>query len=263
MRAADDENQELKPFLEHLEDLRTTLIRCAAVLAISMVVVAPFLPWVMRVLKLPLAKVVKNPDQFLQLFDITGGFMLAMNMAFWTGVTVSSPFLLIFIGQFIFPALKRSEQRVVLRAGGFALGLFLVGALIGYFFMLPFAIDAMLGVNRWMQIQPQWLELRRYIVFCLQLVAASGLAFEMPVVLAVLGRFGVINTTQLRGKRRHAIVAILIIAAILSPPDGLTMWILAVPLYILYEGCIWLIWGWEREKAALAARGVVKPAKTD
>jgi sec-independent protein translocase protein TatC len=82
--------------------------------------------------------------------------------------------------------------------------------------------------------------------FSTQLLIAFGLAFEMPVVLLILGRLGLLNSTQLREKRRHAIIVILVIGAVLTPPDVVSQLIMSVPLYLLFELCIWIIWMWEK-----------------
>ena len=247
MHDRDEQASELKPFLEHLEDLRKTLIRCAAALLLGMIIVAPFLPTILDFLKQPLKRIVENPDTFLRSLEVSGAFTSAMTMAFWCGLLISSPFLVFFVGAFLFPALTSRERKMVLRASGFAFTLFFFGVVLGYYFTLPFALSAMFSMNTWLGTQAEW-TLSSYVSFTTQLMIAFGLAFEMPLVILVLGKLGIVTAKQLREKRRHAFVAILILGAALTPPDVVSQLIMSIPLYILFELCIWIIWTWERKK---------------
>jgi sec-independent protein translocase protein TatC len=247
MKAADDPAPEVKPFLEHIEDLRRTIIRCAISLGLGMAVAFPLLPRILGQLKKPLIQIVDDPDNFLMSMDPAGAFTASLQMAFWCGLLISSPFLILFIGQFVLPALTQREQRLVLRASGFAVALFAVGVWLAHRFTLPFALYALFGMNQWLGIKAAW-TLTSYVTFSVQLLAAFGLAFEMPMILLILGKLGILHSAQLRSKRRHAIVAILVVAAALTPPDVFSLLIMSVPLILLYELCVWMIWGWERKK---------------
>ena len=253
MKAADDPSAELKPFLEHLEDLRQTIIRCAAALVVGMCVAAPLIPRMLGILKAPLKQITNDPDHFLQTMQVTAAFSSAMSMAFWGGVLISLPFHILFIGAFIVPALTRKEQRLIFGVSGFAAVLFVFGVWLGYRFTLPFALQAMFQVNEWLGSNAQW-TLNSYVTFTLQLLIAFGLAFELPIVILIAGRLGLVSSKFLREYRRHAIIVILIIGAILTPPDVISQTIMSVPLYILYEVCIWVIWLWERKRKLVPER---------
>jgi sec-independent protein translocase protein TatC len=121
---ATPDKQGVKPFLAHLEDLRLAILRCIVALAVGMSIAVPLMPRTMMWLKAPLRAVTDNPDQFLRSLEVSGAFSVSMTMAFWTGLLFSSPFLLLFIGAFIFPGLTRREKRAVINAGGFAVALF-------------------------------------------------------------------------------------------------------------------------------------------
>ncbi len=236
---------ESKPFLDHLEDLRGVLIRSAMAVAIGTAIALPLVPRIFAILKRPLARVVRDPDAFLQSIEVTGAFSVTVRIGLWSGILISAPFLVYFIGGFIFPGLTEGERRAVLRSSGFAIALFVVGVLLGYFVTLPVALRMMFGLHEWIGVRPAP-QATSYVAFSIQLLLAFGVAFQMPVVLAMLGRLGVISAAQLRERRRYVIVILLMASMVLTPPDILTQLVMAGPLVILYEGCIWLVDWFER-----------------
>lgn len=250
MKAAHDVAPErhTKPFLDHLEDLRHALLRCLAVLAAAVVLAFPFAPRILVLLKRPLLGVVPDPDRFLQSLEVSGAFSVSLAVAFWSGLLVSAPFLCYFIGAFVFPGLTRREQRVILRAAGLAGLLFLAGVAIGYRWTLPVALNVMLGLHRWMGIVALW-TVSSYVTFALQLLLGFGLVFELPVLLLILGVLGLVSSRQLRRARRVAILAAVVLGAILTPgPDVFSQVLMALPLILLYELCVWLVWAAERRR---------------
>jgi sec-independent protein translocase protein TatC len=238
----------VKPFLAHLEDLRVTILRCVVALAVGVSIAIPLMPRALTWLKAPLRSVTDNPDQFLRSLEVSGAFTVSMNMALWMGLLFSSPFLLLFLGAFIFPGLTGSERKAVLHASGFAVALFTLGVLFGYQFTLPAALKMMFGMHTWLGIRPEW-TVTSYVTFALQLLIGFGLVFEMPTILLALGKLGIVSSLQLRSMRRHAVVVILIVAAALTPPDVFSQVLMALPLVGLYELCIWMVWMDERRKA--------------
>lgn len=242
----------MKPFLEHLEDLRRTLIYCAGALAVGFLVAIPLTPAILGVLKQPLRVVSENPDQFLRSLEVGGAFSVSMTMAFWCGFLFSAPLLLLFIGQFVFPGLTGLERRVVLQVAGFGVALFAFGVYLGCRFTLPAALTMMFGMHTWLGIRAEW-TVTSYVSFAVQLLIGFGFIFELPAVLIVLGRMGLVSSGQLRYFRRHAIVAALVIGMVLTPPDVFSQLLMAVPLIALYELSIWIVWAGERKKAAAGA----------
>jgi sec-independent protein translocase protein TatC len=244
----------IKPFLEHLEDLRRALSWSATALVVGMVIAAHYAPMVLSVLKIPLKKAGVNPDTFLRTLEVTGGMSVAMQTIFWSGLLLSAPVILFSVGWFVFPGLTRRERRTVLGGLLFAAALFVGGVTLGYFFALPAALQVMLWFNDWMGIKVEFFRVTDYVGFTLKLLLAFGLTFELPVVILILGHLGIVSSTLLRTKRRHAIVIVLILAAVITPTtDPFSQLLLAVPLIALYELCIWMIWAKERRRAADAS----------
>jgi sec-independent protein translocase protein TatC len=242
----------IKPFLGHLDDLRRVLVWSAGALFCGMVAAVFLVPRMFALLKLPLVKAGRDPETLLVAMDMTGGVSAAMQAVFWGGLLFSAPFILGCIAWFIFPGLTARERRAVTGGLVFAAILFIFGVLLGYFLALPPGIQMMLWVYEWMGFPIKFISLTSYVGFVLKLLLAFGLTFELPIVLLVLGHLGMVTSAQLRDKRRHAIVIILVIAMVITPTqDPVTQLLLSVPLVALYELCIWLIWAAERRKKAL------------
>jgi len=252
-------HDEPKPFLEHLEELRWTVIGSFIALALGMAVAAPLAPLMLKLLRAPLAVVTDNPDQFLQSLEITGGFSIALQIVFWCGLLLSAPFILILIGRFVFPGLKQRERKALSVALIFAMVLFAVGVALGYLIVLPVALRVMLRLHQWMGIQVWW-TVTSYVAFAVQLLIAFGLALELPMIIMVLGYLGIVSSTMLRAKRPYAIVVLLILAMVLTPgPDVFSQVILAVPLILLYELCILATRLFERKRNTTGSDTTVNP----
>lgn len=238
-----------KPFLQHLEDLRRALIWCAVALFTGMAAAGVFAPLFFRLLKRPLTGVVPNPDTFLLSLDVTGGLSVAMQTILWGGLLFSAPVILLALCWFIFPGLTRPERRMLLGALLLAALLFMAGVTLCYLMAIGPAISMMLRVNDWLGIRVDYFTVTSYIGFVLKLMLGFGLTFELPILLLLLGQLGIIHSRQLRDKRRHAIVLILILSALITPTqDPFSLMILAIPLVMLYELCIWLLWVRERRR---------------
>ncbi len=177
------------------------------------------------------------------------GFVVVFKTSFLCGVGLTLPLSLFFLAQFVFPALTRKEKSYVtpsLLVGG---GLFAVGVLFGYFLTLPLGIKIFLEWNHRYGIANDW-RVSEYLSIATKLLIANGVMFEMPLILTILVRLGVLSVAALRRKRKHAIVIILFAAAILTPTvDGLTMMIVAAPMIVMYEACIWVSYLLMRKKA--------------
>jgi sec-independent protein translocase protein TatC len=237
----------MKPFVEHLEDLRGAVLRSLAALVVGLSVAIPLAPHILALLKVPLRQAGKDPDQFLRVIDVTGGLSIAMDLILWSGVLFSAPFILFFVAQFIFPGLTRRERSVILQAFGLAVVLFAVGVAVGYWLILRVTLVWMFQICTWLGVTVDFWTVGDYVTFVLRLLLVFGLSFEFPVVILALGRLGLVSARFLADKRRHVIILVLLVAAVITPTvDPLTQILLAAPMYLLYELCILVIWFWNR-----------------
>ncbi|MFT7301251.1 MAG: sec-independent protein translocase protein TatC [Akkermansiaceae bacterium] len=183
----------------------------------------------------------------------TETFMLSMKLAFFAGIVVSFPFLLYFLLQFIVPGLKDEERKALWPALAIGFGLFLTGVLFAYFYVLPNVLTFFYEYGKGMGISNDW-RIGYYISFATTFVLIFGLAFELPVVVMTLVKIGLLSHSMMRETRSYAILAIFVIAALITPtPDMLTLSLLAVPMVILYEICIWLSYFHEKKVAKMEA----------
>jgi sec-independent protein translocase protein TatC len=246
----ESENPEaVKPFLDHLEDLRWMLVRTAATLAIGMVLAFAFHQPLVAVVQRPLALVDPTAAKNLQVLSVTDPLVITMEVSFYAGIIITFPVLLYYIAQFVLPALTIRERKIVLPAIGVSFGLFSVGVLFCYFWILPQTLRFFFMFAKSMGWQPMW-RVRDYFAFVTQITLAFGLAFELPIVVLLLVYLRILTSGFLRRTRPYAIVIILILASVIAPtPDPVTFASLGLPMCLLYEACIWL--GWFVERARL------------
>lgn len=225
-------------FLEHLEELRWTLIKCAVVFAIFVTIIAYTLGDVSHVLNRPLDAVRADYPQFksdLITNSPMGVFTVIINVCLLGGVIMSFPFWLFFLGQFVAPALTKRESRVLVPTALAAVVLFLLGASFGYFLLVPSTIRVAFELNQMLGYTVMWTA-DRYYGLLLWLVLGMGAAFQFPLLVVLAVYMGLIEVGTLRRYRRHAIVVIFILAAIVTPtPDPVNQCLFAAPLIVLYE----------------------------
>ncbi len=230
-------------FLGHLEELRVTLIKCAVVFAIFVTVIAYNLDAASHLLNLPLEQIqAEYPKMKTDLVTSTpmGVFTVIINICIMGGVLLSLPFWLFFLGQFVAPALTRRELRVIIPTGLAANLLFLGGAAFGYFLLTPSTIRVAFELNELLGYTIMWTA-DKYYSLLLWMTLGMGAAFEFPLLVVLAVYMGLIEVATLRKYRRHAIIVMFVIAAIVTPtPDPLNQCLFALPLIVLYELSIWV-----------------------
>lgn len=230
-------------FLGHLEELRWTLIKCALVFAIFVTVVAYQMDRASELLIWPLHQV---QAEFPALKNdlITNSpmavFSAIINICLMGGVVMALPFWLFFVGQFVAPALTKREMKIIVPTGLAALALFLVGTAFGYFLLTPSTIRVAFELNQLLGYTVMWTA-DRYYSLLMWMTLGMGAAFEFPLLVVLAVYMGLIEVATLRKYRRHAVVIIFVIAAIITPtPDPLNQALFALPLIVLYEFAIWV-----------------------
>lgn len=226
-------------FLEHLEELRWTLIKSMVALIICMGACWASVKFIMAFLQAPLFKILEekgqNPEDFLLSLNPVDPLTLSLQIGFFAGIIIAFPLIAFFIGQFVNPALKKKERYLLIPTFLAGLGLFLCGVCFCYFLILPKAISFFIDWAEWFGIRPQW-PFTQYIGFVLQMMVAFGLSFELPLVIAILSQLGIVESASLGKYRRHAVVAIIIFAACVTPTsDPFTLGMMFGPMYLLYE----------------------------
>jgi sec-independent protein translocase protein TatC len=228
-------------FVSHLAELRKRLIHSLIFLSILFVICYYFSEYIYGFLVDPYAEAVKN-DQINRRLIFTAlqeTFLTYLKVAFFAAFFITSPFILIQIWKFIAPGLYNHEKKAIMPYLVVTPILFLVGGMLVYYLIMPLAIKFFLsfesvGINTNLPIQLE-AKVNEYLSLVMKLIFAFGLSFQLPVVLSLLARVGVINSAFLKDRRKYVVVIIFAAAAILTPPDPITQIGLAIPLLILYE----------------------------
>ena len=239
-----------RPLLEHLFALRDMIVFGAVAWAICVVIACIFSPFVLDWLKSPAA----NDAEMIQGLDLTSGFDAIMAIAIWGGLVMAFPFIVYAILRFVFPALTNREKFVLMSLLIFGSILFMGGAALAYTKPLPMVVTALQSLNGWAGLTVETIRIEGYISIVLKTIVAFGLVFQMPLVIFVLGWFGIVTSQGLRAKRRIAIVIAFVLAMFLTPPDPMSQIIMAVPLCLLYEVSIWAVWLKEKGMFALGPK---------
>ncbi len=234
----DDLNEQGKTFSEHLEDLRWVLIKSIITFVIASIICFYFSNVMFDVLRRPLVEMQQymKSSQMIELRALhpSEAFLMSLKIAFASGLILSSPVILFFFWQFLSPGLTDRERKLALPAFASGLICFLVGVGFCYFVILKLCLLFFWKYTVSMGVKPEW-TIGNYISFVITLLIAFGVTFEMPVLSSLLARLGLVNSRMLASKRGYSILAIFILAAILTPPDVFSQILLALPMIGLYE----------------------------
>ena len=234
-------------FWDHLEELRRVLLRCIAVVALFAVLAFLFKDEVFAIIFAP-----KSPDFLPRIFgsspdiqlintELTRQFIVHMMTSFYVGIVVAAPYIIYELYRFISPALYQNERRYSMPLVVASYIMFVAGTLFNYFIVFPITFR-FLGDYQVDGSVENLISLESYIDTLVFLSLAMGFVFEIPILSWLLGRLGILHRQQMQQYRRHAIVVILVIAAIITPTsDAFTLAIVSLPMYILYELSILLV----------------------
>jgi sec-independent protein translocase protein TatC len=240
------------PFLDHLEELRWRILWSLLALVIGVVVAFVLL------LKVDVIGLLSRPIQ-----PYLGGsklvythpgdsFQIVLHAAVWLGIILAMPVIVYQAWGFVSPALFTHERKVMIPVFFGAIMLFLAGAALAYFIVLPLALKWLMGFQT--DALAPMITASEYFGFAISMAIAFGLAFELPIVILALGALGVVSAAFLSRFRRHALVVCFVLGAFLTPGDLIwTTLLMTGPLYLLYEMSIMLVFLIERRRRRRAA----------
>ena len=234
------------PLLDHLIELRARLMRCIAALLACFAVCAYFAQDILGFLVQPLIEAGQNTLVFTKLY---GQFFVLMKVALFAGFFVSFPIIANQLWAFIAPGLYAKEKRAFLPFLLATPVLFTAGGALAYYVVMPTAFHWFLGfqgTQGGLKIEAMPTS-EDYLGVVMQFILAFGFCFLLPVLMLLLNKAGIVSRQQLVLARRYVIVGITIIAALITPPDVISQLMLAIPMYLLFEGSMLIMWFGDRK----------------
>ncbi|MCH7496460.1 MAG: twin-arginine translocase subunit TatC [Candidatus Marinimicrobia bacterium] len=218
-------------FLEHLEELRWRILKSLAVIVV--IAIAAFIKADLLIAFLTAPALNLEQTVALQALKVSDMFMMRLIVSLMAGLVLGSPVTIYQLWRFVEPALGRSSRRTTLSIVLFGSAFFLTGVSFGYLVLLPISLRFFTALGAGMVAANY--SIQAYLSYVVWMLLAAGLIFQMPVVSYILARIGLLTPAFLRHYRRYALVVILVLAAIFTPPDPLSQIMMAVPLLGLYE----------------------------
>lgn len=223
----------------HLDELRTRIVRAGVTIVICFVVALAFSNRIINFLKVPLVAVLPEGASALHFTGPMDVFTVNIKVAFLVSIVVGAPAWLFQFWKFLEPALYPTERKYVVPFIAATITFFLTGVAFCYYFMLPMALHYLIGIG--LEVGTPIITITDYISLLTVMILGFGLVFETPVILVLLAMLNLITAEALAAQRRMTFVIILIVSAIITPPDPISMMGMAIPCYLMFEMSILII----------------------
>ncbi len=271
MSVGEDVDGSAAPLIEHLKELRTRILVSIAALTVTCVI--GYMLWIpiFHVLSVPMCNAMAAEGQKCQfvLIKLQEGFFVAVKIAVWAGFAMAFPVIAVQLWRFVAPGLYKNEKQAFLPFLVASPAMFIAGAAFAYYLILPGAFAFFLsyqgdfGAAMGTEATPSTVAIapagvmyqgsvESFLSLTMQFVMAFGLCFQLPVLLTLMGKAGMISASGLRATRKYAVVAILAVAAVATPPDVMSQLIMFFAIYPLYEISILMISRFEKTREAQA-----------
>lgn len=237
-------NSKAQSLFDHLAELRSRLITCVYIVVVATGICYSFSEKIFNFVRAPISPYL--PGGGLIYTGPLDKFIAHLKLSVVAGILLACPFLLYQVWQFVAPGLYAKERKYTL---GFILsgtGLFFLGSAFSYYVALPMAFQFLMTFGG--DIDKPMISIDQYMGFFTQMCLMFGVAFELPLVIIVLGVLGIVSQAFLRKNRRYAVMTIAIIAAIITPPDLLSMVMMLAPMWILFEVAVLVVGLFEKKR---------------
>ena len=233
-------NEKSMSFIEHLEELRWRLIKSILSILFGGIVTFFFIDEILQLLLQPLENIESGNKANLQVLSVQGMFVIKWMIALLGGIIFSVPVITYHTWSFISPGLYANEKGFVVPLVIFSFTSFSGGILFSYFILIPYCLNFFASLSG--DVVLNNFSINHYFSFVTWMLLGSGIVFQLPVVSFLLSTIGLLTPPFMRHYRRHSIVAIFILSSFITPPDPVSMLVMALPLIVLYEISIGISW---------------------
>ncbi|MCX6117431.1 MAG: twin-arginine translocase subunit TatC [Proteobacteria bacterium] len=235
----EDPQHQVMSLWGHLDELRSRIVRAGVTIMICFVVALAYSSKIVNFLKEPLVEVLPKGASALHFTGPMDVFMVNLKVAFLVSVVFGAPAWLYQFWKFIEPALYPKERKYVFPFIVASISCFLLGVAFCYYLMLPMALKYLIGIG--LDVGTPIITITDYISLLTVMILGFGLVFETPVILVLLAMLNIVSAEMLAGQRRLIFIGILIVAAVITPPDPISMLGMAIPCYLMFEIAILII----------------------